>query len=100
MTNRSRAVRALVGPATAILFLAVAARVAAQSKAPDPVAQARQFYNDQRYDDAIRIADQVRHSPALADAASVVFARAHLERFRMTADRADLAAAREALKAI
>mgnify|MGYP001552189339 CR=1 FL=1 len=100
MTNRSRAARALVWPAAGILVFTVAARAAAQTKAPDPVSQARQFYNDQRYDDAIRIAGQMRHSPALADAASVVFARAHLERFRMTADRADLAAAREALKTI
>jgi hypothetical protein len=78
----------------------MAARVTAQTKAPDPVSQAREFYNDQRFDDAIRIADEARHSPAFADAASVVIARAHLERFRTTADRADLAAAREALKRV
>jgi hypothetical protein len=76
------------------------ARAAAQTKAPDPVSQARQFYNEQRFDDAIRLAEEARRSPALADAASVVIARAHLERFRTTADRADLLAARDALKGV
>jgi hypothetical protein len=100
MTNRSRAARALVGPAAAVLCLAIAVRADAQTTAADPVSQARQFYNDQRYDDAIRIAEEARRSPAFADPASVVIARAHLERFRMTADRADLSAAREALKTV
>ncbi len=51
-----------------------------------------------RYDLAIRAADEARQEPALANAATVVLARAHLERFRQTAEEADLVSARAALK--
>jgi hypothetical protein len=82
----------------AIFLLALATM--AQTKAPDPLAQARQFYNDQHYDDAIRAARDARAVPALAPAASVVFARAHLERYRQSGLAADLDAARDALKTV
>ncbi len=72
----------------------------AQTKAPDPVAQARQLYNDQKYDEAIRRATDLQATPALASPATLVIARAHLERFRQSADPADLTAARAALKSI
>lgn len=81
-----------------VLFVAVAAM--AQSKAPDPVAQARQLYNDQKYDEAIRRASEAQATPALASPAALVIARAHLERFRASAEATDLEAARTALKTI
>jgi hypothetical protein len=78
------------------LALSTAAPAAAQAP-PDPVARARQLYNQQQYDDAIRVAADARRAPALADAAAVVFARAHLERYRAQSEPADLSDAREAL---
>jgi len=69
-----------------------------QSRAADPLAQAREHYNNQRYDQAIELAGAARQVPALREAASVVYARAHLERFRQTSQAADLDVARETLK--
>jgi len=83
-----------------VFVLVVGLTTMAQSKAPDPVAQARQLYNDQKYDEAIRRAAEAQATPALASQASLVIARAHLERFRQTADATDLEAARTALKAV
>lgn len=72
----------------------------AQAKAPDGLAQAREFYNAQQYDDAIRVAHAAREIPALAPAASVVYARALLERYRQTTQTVDLDLARKALKSV
>jgi hypothetical protein len=71
-----------------------------QGAVTDPLDQARQLYNQQRYEDAIRVAADARQVPALADPAAVVFARAHLERFRLLRNRQDLMAARDALKTV
>jgi hypothetical protein len=71
-----------------------------QAKAPDALAQAREFYNAQRYDDAIRLAREARTIPAFEPAATMVFARALLERYRQTSQEADLDLARNALKRI
>jgi hypothetical protein len=84
----------------AVIVLLLAVGTMAQTKAPDPLSQARQLYNDQHYEEAIRLAGQARAVPAIASAASVVFARAHLERFRQTSDPEDLTAARTALKVV
>jgi hypothetical protein len=70
---------------------------AAAQAQPDPVTRARQLYNLQQYDEAIRVAADARRTPALADAASVVFARAHLERYRSQSEPVDLSEARDAL---
>lgn len=72
----------------------------AQAKVPDALTQARDFYNNQQYDDAIRLAREARTVPATAPAATVVFARALLERFRQTSQAPDLDLARNALKGI
>ncbi len=77
-----------------------AARANAQTPAPDVMEQARIAYNQQRYPDAIRLADEARQMPKFADVGSVVFARAHLERFRQSFDRDELVAAREALRGV
>jgi len=62
--------------------------------------QARQAYNSQRYDEAIRLAGQARGVPALSAPAAVVLARACLERYRQTAQPADLVTAREAVRTV
>jgi hypothetical protein len=64
------------------------------------LAKARTLYNKRQFDDAITAAGVARNTPAVADAAAIVEARAHLERYRERADPADLSAARAALSAI
>jgi len=63
----------------------------------DALVRAHELYNLQQYDAAIRFAEEARRIPARADAAAVVSARAHLERYRQSSDAADLDAARTAL---
>lgn len=84
-------------------FLAVSGlslALMAQTRAPDALVQARELYNDQQYDAAIRLAREARTVPALEPAATVVFSRALLERFRQTAQAPDLDLARNALKTV
>jgi hypothetical protein len=77
-----------------------AGRALAQVPTPDLLEQARVAYNQERYDDAIRLATDARRHIVLAPAATVVFARAHLEQFRRNNDPASLVAAREALRGV
>ena len=65
-----------------------------------PLARARDAYNAGQYDQAIRFASDARTLPETADAAAVVFARAHLERYRTALAENDLSSAREALKGV
>ena len=62
--------------------------------------RARQLFNDRRFDDAIVAATAARKTPDTADAAAIVLARAHLERYRQLADPTDLGAARSALTGV
>jgi hypothetical protein len=64
------------------------------------LARARLLYNDRQFASAIESATAARSDPASADAAAIVLARAHLERYREQADPSDLSAAREALSAV
>ena len=64
------------------------------------LAKARAHYNQRQLDDAIVAATAARKGSETADAAGVVLARAHLERYRERADPADLSAAREVLGVI
>ena len=64
------------------------------------LARARQLYNAGNQDAAIAAANEARHDAKIADAAAIVLARAYLERFRVTANRQDLDAAREALQSV
>lgn len=66
----------------------------------DPLVQARQLYNQQQYDAAIAAAAEAAQRPNLADPAALVLGRAHIERFRLTADVSDLSAARNAFARI
>lgn len=79
---------------TAVVLTFVAQEAAAQ---PNALARARQLYNTRQYDAAITAASEAQKVPALADAASVVFARARLEQFRQTSTPSHLASARAAL---
>src|SRR5687767_12099748 len=64
------------------------------------LARARSLYNQRLFDEAIEAADLARKTPETADAATVVLARAHLERYRERVDPTDLSAARTALAAV
>lgn len=81
-------------------LLLVAALVSAGAGPRDALLRARQLYNQQQYDEAIDAAAEARGAPDLADAAALVVARAHLERFRRTEDPADQTAARDTLAKI
>jgi tetratricopeptide (TPR) repeat protein len=63
----------------------------------EDLARARALFNERKYDEAIAAAEAARKTPETADAAAIVVARAHLERYRGLADPADLGAARAAL---
>ena len=78
---------------TALLIL-VGSSAAAQRA---DLAEARTLYNKRQFDEAIEAAKVAQKIPATADAATVVLARAHLERYRESANPDDLSAARIAL---
>ena len=80
--------------------VAVVALLMLGAAPPDPLVRARTLYNQQQYDAAILAAREARRRADVADVAGVVLARAHLERYRSSADAADLAAARETLVTI
>ena len=79
---------------SAALVLGIASSAAAQRA---DLAKARSLYNLHQLDAAIEAAAVAQKLPATADAATVVLARAHLERYRERANPDDLAAARVAL---
>ena len=79
-----------------VLLLVLAAAPAGAAEPPS-LARARALYNAADFDGAISAAAVARQIPDAADAASLVLARAHLERYRRNASADDLAAARTAL---
>lgn len=81
---------------TAALLLALST-VAAR---PDQLATARRLYNQGEYDEALAAAHDAEADPASVSSARLVIARIRLERYRRTADGADLSAARTALRTI
>jgi hypothetical protein len=76
------------------LLLVLASSAAAQRA---DLARARTLYNERQFDGAIEAATAAQKEPAVADPATVVLARAHLERYRERANPEDLSAARVAL---
>ena len=86
--------------ALACLLAALPAAAWAEPQQIDAVTRARQLYNQQQYDAAIAAAEKAGTTPATADAARLVLARARLERFRQSADSRDLELARDALREI
>lgn len=61
------------------------------------LARARALHNQRQFDAAIEAAAVAQKLPATSDAAAIVLARAHLERYRQRANPDDLSAARVAL---
>lgn len=88
--------KALTGAACWLLAGASLAAAAA----PDFLAQARLLYNQGRFDAAVDLALKAKATPAQADAANLVLARASLEQYRKSADKAQLDQARDALNEI
>jgi hypothetical protein len=86
---------ALVG-----VLLGTAPRAAvAQPQGPTAqLAEARRLYNQARYEAALDLAATLTDAPATRDAAWLIAGRAGLERFRQTAETADLQKARDALR--
>jgi hypothetical protein len=80
-------------------FLSASPAISAADKV-DPLSEARQFYNERQFDAALTAAELARATPALADRADLIAARAYLERFRESASPADLTDARERLRRI
>ena len=72
----------------------------AQSGVPDLLSQARDHYNRQQYDEAIRVAGEAQVVDTIRPAATVVLARALLERYRQTTQASDLERARAALRSV
>src|SRR5512134_927880 len=82
-----------------LLVAALLAVVPAQLVAADLLAEARRLYNLGQYDAAERAAREAAANVAQIDRARVVLGRVHLEQYRRTADPAQLASARTALRA-
>jgi hypothetical protein len=73
---------------------------AALAAEPAALARARALYNSGSYDAAIDAASTARSDPKAQDAAALVLARSHLERFRASGATDDLTAARTVLGAV
>jgi hypothetical protein len=85
--------RALFGAAAIVVSTATAA-----AAAEDPLSRARQLYNLGQFEAAVSAADQARLTPARADVADLVAARAYLERYRANEAVDDLTNARVRLQ--
>lgn len=71
-----------------------------QAQAVGRTADARRYYNQGFYELAIRASVEARQAGESVDEASLIFARAHLERFRQTRDAHNLTEAQEALRTL
>jgi hypothetical protein len=83
-----------------VLLLVLSGGGDASAAEPPALAKARALYNAGNYDGAIEAAATVRSDKQFGDAAALVLARAHLERYRLDGSLADLATARDALKGV
>jgi hypothetical protein len=84
----------VIAAAVLVVMLAPAGAAAAE---PSALSKARAFYNAGRYDAAIDSARAAVRDRNSADAAALVLARAHIERYRLGADPLDLTTARDTL---
>jgi tetratricopeptide (TPR) repeat protein len=82
------------------ILAAVCLLSAAPAAAADPLAEARRLYNLGQYDAAEQAALEALKQPATAEGGRLVLGRVHLERYRRSANPAELAAGREALRAL
>jgi hypothetical protein len=83
-----------------MLVLLVLTAAPAGAAEPPSLARARTLYNAADFDGAISAAAVARQIPEAADAAALVLARSHLERYRRNASADDLTAARTALGSV
>src|SRR5437773_5505696 len=84
-----------------IVFMALLTLTATPAPAADdPLLRARLLYNQRQFEAAVVAAEQARLTPARADAADLVAARAHLELFRLGTTSDDLTSARDRLRRI
>lgn len=90
----------LAAGARAVVLLLAIASTAAAARKPDPLVNARLFYNDGQYDQAIEAAEQAAANPSFASSARLVLGRSRLERYRKTSVAGDLDAARGDLRAV
>jgi tetratricopeptide (TPR) repeat protein len=81
-------------------IVAILLAISTAASAADPLAEARRLYNLGQYDAALKLATEALAMPGRTDEARVVLGRIHLERFRQSADAADLSEARSALRVI
>lgn len=83
-----------------LMFVVLAAGLAAPVGASDQLAEARRLYNLGQYDAAEKLVREELTVRDSSDAARVVLGRVQLERYRQSADPADLAAARESFRSV
>jgi hypothetical protein len=80
--------------------LAVLVGTAVPVEAADHLAEARAYYNQELFELAMKSASVARADETVADEASLIIARANLERYRQTHDSQNLTAARDALRVV
>ena len=80
------------------MVMFVLARVPALAE--DRLAEARNYYNQELFELAMKAAVVARADAAVADEAALIIARSNLERYRQSHDAQNLSAAREALRGI
>jgi len=83
-----------------LLAALLAAGPASAAGKPDPLAAARQFYNQGQYDQAIEAARAASGRPAVVASARLIMGRSRLERFRKTTVARDLEDARGDFRAV
>lgn len=83
-----------------IAVLLVGVAWSADAAEPAALARARSRYNAADFDGAIAAATEARQQPQWADAATLVMARAYIERYRLGPSPMDLEAAREGLATV
>jgi hypothetical protein len=66
----------------------------------DPLERARVLYNERQFTAALSAAEEAARTPARADSANLIVARAYLERYRESAASEDLTNARDHLRAL
>lgn len=77
-----------------VVLLSLVAAVPLAAAAQSDLERARAMYNEGRFDESIAAAAAARNKPAAVPSATLIAARARLERFRLKGDAEDLGAAR------
>jgi hypothetical protein len=83
-----------------VMALALLVAAVRPSFADDALVRARLLYNQKQFEAAVTAAEEARLTPARADAADLVAARAYLERYRGSLESDDLTNARDRLRRI